>query len=108
MNPESNVGFFDNIKNDLPASIVVFLVAVPLCLGIALASGAPLFSGIIAGIVGCIADLISLKVLEDRGMEGIIVGRALYDGSINLNEAIRTFKNLSFQDSFNNKKDFIV
>ena len=47
-----NKGFFANLKNDLPASIVVFLVAVPLCLGIALASGAPLFSGIIAGIVG--------------------------------------------------------
>ena len=41
-----------NLKQDFPASIVVFLVAVPLCLGIALASGAPLFSGIIAGIVG--------------------------------------------------------
>ena len=41
-----------NIKYDLPASLVVFLVALPLCLGIALASGAPLFSGIIAGIVG--------------------------------------------------------
>ncbi len=40
------------MKYDLPASIIVFLVAVPLCLGIALASGAPLFSGIIAGIVG--------------------------------------------------------
>ena len=34
------------------SAIVVFLVAVPLCLGIALASGAPLFSGIIAGIIG--------------------------------------------------------
>lgn len=43
---------FKNIKNDLPASIVVFFVALPLCLGIALASGAPLFSGLIAGIVG--------------------------------------------------------
>ncbi len=43
---------FKHIKNDLPASIVVFFVALPLCLGIALASGAPLFSGIIAGIVG--------------------------------------------------------
>ena len=43
---------FTNLKNDLPASIVVFFVAVPLCLGIALASGAPLFAGIIAGIVG--------------------------------------------------------
>lgn len=44
--------FFSELKNDLPASIVVFFVALPLCLGIALASGAPLFSGIIAGIVG--------------------------------------------------------
>lgn len=43
---------FREIKSDLPASIVVFFVALPLCLGIALASGAPLFSGIIAGIVG--------------------------------------------------------
>ncbi|MEQ9405633.1 MAG: SulP family inorganic anion transporter [Cyclobacteriaceae bacterium] len=41
-----------NLHHDLPASLVVFLVALPLCLGIALASGAPLFSGIIAGIVG--------------------------------------------------------
>jgi len=43
---------FGNVKADLPASIVVFFVALPLCLGIALASGAPLFSGLIAGIVG--------------------------------------------------------
>lgn len=43
---------FKEIKSDLPASLVVFFVALPLCLGIALASGAPLFSGIIAGIVG--------------------------------------------------------
>ena len=43
---------FLNFKNDLPASIVVFFVALPLCLGIALASGAPLFSGLISGIVG--------------------------------------------------------
>ncbi len=52
MSPELNKGLFGNLKNDAPASIVVFLVAVPLCLGIALASGAPLFSGIIAGIIG--------------------------------------------------------
>lgn len=45
-------GYLQNLKHDLPASIVVFLVAVPLCLGIALASGAPLFAGIIAGIIG--------------------------------------------------------
>ncbi len=44
--------FFSNLKHDAPSGLVVFLVAVPLCLGIALASGAPLFSGIIAGMVG--------------------------------------------------------
>ena len=43
---------FNFLKEDLPAGLVVFLVALPLCLGIALASGAPLFSGIIAGIIG--------------------------------------------------------
>ncbi len=49
---KSNLSPFKNLKHDIPSSIVVFLVALPLCLGIALASGAPLFSGIIAGIVG--------------------------------------------------------
>lgn len=44
--------FVSHLKYDLPAGLVVFLVALPLCLGIALASGAPLFSGVIAGIVG--------------------------------------------------------
>lgn len=42
----------ETLRHDLPAAVVVFLVATPLCLGIALASGAPLFSGIIAGVVG--------------------------------------------------------
>lgn len=42
----------NHLKYDIPAGIVVFLVALPLCLGIALASGAPLFSGIISGIIG--------------------------------------------------------
>jgi MFS superfamily sulfate permease-like transporter len=41
-----------NIGTDIPSSIVVFLVALPLCLGVALASNAPLFSGLIAGFVG--------------------------------------------------------
>jgi len=41
-----------SLRQDLPASVVVFFVALPLCLGIALASGAPLFSGVIAGIIG--------------------------------------------------------
>jgi len=52
MNKDSLSNPFGHLKSDLPAGIVVFLVAVPLCLGIALASGAPLFSGIIAGIIG--------------------------------------------------------
>lgn len=43
---------FSHLNDDLPAGLVVFLVALPLCLGIALASGAPLFSGIIAGVIG--------------------------------------------------------
>ena len=40
------------IRHDGPAGTVVFLVALPLCMGIALASGAPLFTGIIAGVIG--------------------------------------------------------
>lgn len=47
-----NKSFFARIKSDLPSGIVVFLVAMPLCLGIALASGAPFFSGMISGIIG--------------------------------------------------------
>lgn len=43
---------FKTWKQDFPAGLVVFLVAVPLCLGIALASEAPVFSGLIAGIIG--------------------------------------------------------
>lgn len=43
---------FAHLKSDFSSGLVVFLVALPLCLGIAMASGAPLFSGIIAGIVG--------------------------------------------------------
>lgn len=44
--------FIQNIGADLSASVVVFLVALPLCLGIAMGSGAPMFAGIIGGIVG--------------------------------------------------------
>ena len=42
----------DSWKSDLPASLVVVLVALPLCLGIALASGAPLLAGIFSGVIG--------------------------------------------------------
>lgn len=46
------INLFANLRSDFPSGLVVFLVALPLCLGIALASGAPPLSGIIAGIVG--------------------------------------------------------
>lgn len=44
--------YFANAGKDIPAGLVVFLVALPLCLGISLASGAPFFSGLISGIIG--------------------------------------------------------
>lgn len=47
-----DTSFLKNLKHDLPASLVVFLVALPLCLGIAVASGAPPLAGLIAGVIG--------------------------------------------------------
>jgi MFS superfamily sulfate permease-like transporter len=46
------LNFFSHFKSDFASGLVVFLVALPLCLGIAMASGAPLFSGIISGVIG--------------------------------------------------------
>ncbi len=68
-------GFFSNLKYDIPAGIVVFLVATPLCLGIALASGAPLFSGIIAGFVGGI--VVGLASGSNLGVSGPAAGLAV-------------------------------
>jgi carbonic anhydrase len=50
--PNGNGSLSSTLPRDLASGVVVFLVALPLCLGIALASGAPLFSGLLAGIVG--------------------------------------------------------
>jgi MFS superfamily sulfate permease-like transporter len=64
-----------HFKNDLSAGIVVFFVALPLCLGIALASGAPLFSGIIAGIIGGI--VIGMASQSAVGVSGPAAGLAV-------------------------------
>ena len=53
---------FKHFKKDFPASIIVFLVAVPLCLGIAVASEAPALSGIIAGIIGGIQAFLTPQI----------------------------------------------
>jgi len=50
--PSKSGGLFSALSSDLPASLVVFLVALPLSLGIALASGAPLMGGLIAAVIG--------------------------------------------------------
>jgi len=64
-----------DINSDFPASIVVFFVALPLCLGIALASGAPLFSGVIAGIVGGI--VVGIASGSQLGVSGPAAGLAV-------------------------------
>jgi MFS superfamily sulfate permease-like transporter len=63
------------LRQDVPASIVVFLVAVPLCLGIALASGAPLLSGLIAGVVGGI--VVGIASGSPLGVSGPAAGLAV-------------------------------
>jgi MFS superfamily sulfate permease-like transporter len=65
---------FSTIKNDFPASIIVFFVALPLCLGIALASNAPLLSGIIAGVIGGI--VVGILSGSSLGVSGPAAGLA--------------------------------
>jgi MFS superfamily sulfate permease-like transporter len=56
------------LKYDLPAGLSVFFVALPLCMGIALASGAPLYAGILTGIIGgLVTSLISGSALGESG-----------------------------------------
>src|SRR6187402_1939359 len=56
------------LKHDLPAGLSVFLVALPLCLGIALASGAPIYAGLLSGIIGgLVVSLISGSQLAVSG-----------------------------------------
>ncbi|MCK8492651.1 MULTISPECIES: SulP family inorganic anion transporter [Spirosoma] len=66
---------FSNLQGDFRGGAISFLVAVPLCLGIALASGAPLFAGIIAGIVGgIVVGAFSRSAVSISGPEaGLII-----------------------------------
>ncbi|MDP1665166.1 MAG: carbonic anhydrase family protein [Methylobacter sp.] len=73
--PKIDNSLFAYLKYDLPAGIAVFLIAIPLSLGIALASGAPLFSGLIAGIIsGIIVAPLSGSSL---GISGATAGIAV-------------------------------
>ncbi|MGC5015466.1 SulP family inorganic anion transporter [Streptosporangium sp. DT93] len=61
-------GLASVLRHDLPASVVVFLVAMPLSLGIAVASGAPLAAGLVAGVVGgVVAGLLGGSVVQVSG-----------------------------------------
>ncbi len=71
-------GFGSTMKSDFSASIVVFLVALPLCLGIALASGATPIAGLIAGIVGGV--VVGLMSGSSLGVSGPAAGLAVIIG----------------------------
>ena len=56
---------------------------------------------IASGGIGNIGDIISILPLEEKGIAGIILGRALYDGTVELSEAIRITKNRNLNDITN-------
>ena len=72
LNSKNKMLNFNYLKNDIPASLVVFLVALPLCLGISVASGADPISGLIAGIVGGI--VVTLFSGSAMGVSGPAAG----------------------------------
>lgn len=86
----SSKNIFNSLKNDISSGVVVFLIALPLCLGIALASGAPLFSGLISGIIGGI--VIGMLSKSQLSVSGPAAGLA----AIVLNE----ISNLGFFNIF--------
>ena len=82
-NSKNKIFNFSYLKNDIPASLVVFLVALPLCLGISIASGADPISGLIAGIVGgIVVSIFSGSALgvsgPAAGLVAIVLGAIQY------------------------------
>jgi MFS superfamily sulfate permease-like transporter len=75
MNQHVTLPNLKSASRDLPAGVVVFLVALPLCLGIALASGAPLFAGVISGVVGGL--VVSLLSGSELSVSGPAAGLAV-------------------------------
>lgn len=84
-----NPNYIKSLGNDLPAGLVVFLVALPLCLGIALASDAPIYAGIIAGIVGGV--VVGLLSGSPLGVSGPAAGLAVV-----VADAIKSFEKQGF------------
>src|SRR5476651_2462734 len=73
------------LRYDLPAGLSVFLVALPLCLGIALASGAPLYAGLLSGIVGVfqlLLGILKLGVIANYFPSSVIKGMLAAIGMI--------------------------
>ena len=81
-----DLGLAATWRQDLRAGLVVFLVALPLCLGIALASGAPLMSGLVTGVIGglVVARLSGAQLLVSgpaAGLTAIVVAAIAQLGS---------------------------
>ncbi|HKR07215.1 MAG TPA: SulP family inorganic anion transporter, partial [Bacteroidia bacterium] len=68
INRKAKYYYLSFLKHDFKASITVFFVALPLCLGISLASNAPVYSGLLAGIIGgIVVSVISKSELSVSG-----------------------------------------
>ncbi len=87
--PRAPDKLLEHLHHDIPAGLVVFLVALPLCLGIALASGAPLFSGLMAGIIG--GTVVAFFSKSSLGVSGPAAGLIVIVSEAILNLGFEAF-----------------